>query len=146
MAKRTERQKRREAKNAEVYQRMQERMRVRDAARVERLARRRRNHKRWRVMQPDSPLVKARKERAKERLKLRNSVIGEPNSPYEIAIAVVEMESGEKRTEWESVLKHPNNIAVNDLARKIALNELDQSDVYRLNQLNTPENPMEAAA
>src|SRR6185312_13410341 len=55
MAKRTERQKRREAKNAEVYQRMQERMRVRDAARVERLARRRRNHKRWRVMQLDSP-------------------------------------------------------------------------------------------
>lgn len=125
MAKRMERQRRREAKNAEVYARRAERMKVRDAARVERLARRRRNHKRWRVMQPDSPLVKARKERAKERLRLRNSVIGEPNSPYEIAIAIVERESGEKRTEWEGVLKHPNNIRVNEIALEIVQGKHD---------------------
>jgi len=133
MKKRAERRRRVEEKNAALYARMAERTKQREAARIERLARRRRMHKRWRMTRPDTPAVKAQHERARAKLRLSPQIIGEPGSPYELAVSVVERESGEARGTWEMVLRHPNNVQVNELARRIAINELTQSDMYRLN-------------
>lgn len=43
-----------------------------------------------------------------------------PDSPYERAVRAIEADSGQPRTEWEHVLRHPLVLQCNQLARELA--------------------------
>ena len=112
----------RSEKERAAWAQIQERVNARGNARAERLARRRRNHKRWLMQRPESPDVIARREESLRLKRERESIIGQPNSPYEIAVAIVEAESGVSRKGREHALKHPNNVRVNEIALEVVRN------------------------
>ena len=121
----------RDEKNRLAWARMAERLNTKTQEREAKRERRKHDQKRWRMRQAFKSQSRAHVEPPRW--------IGQPGSPYETAIQTVERETGTLRMEWEDVLKHPNNVRVNEIALEI----VQRNNSYRT---STDTDTTEAAA